>query len=425
MLDSKNATLIRENGSTAFFNITGGLESVSSSEIQSAQVQLLQFQGTHSIYNITDDNNTLEVLVQKTNIYETVTYTNMVTKVSIPNGNYNVSQLTSALNTALLAANTATLASQQGYYYSGFGVPAGKGAVLAQDAVTFNATSGTMTFHLPNTSTTNLTFLNDNTADIASCFPSKYFENYQYGQVAPTITNVTAQAKEFMGNIYTGFYVISNNYTGLLKTLGFDLAYTKTLSHSTYTGFGITMGYSLTTDIGSGANAYIEYFPLPSWIEAVDDYYSIDPILGNFGPSHIVDLSYPRCIYVSVSGMSTHNRTSTPQESFGSIFACIPVKEAFGDQILYEPTQTFSNLCPNFQLSSLQIRTVDEDGKPIHWHNGCWRIVIGIQWAIDLGVAGLQDVTGSRTYRPMLHNTPHDPLLTRVEHENLKRIRKG
>ena len=63
MLDSRAAPDKRDNGSTVTFNIPNGINSLT--ETQTAILQLLEFQASHSIYNIDKTNNKLEIFVQK------------------------------------------------------------------------------------------------------------------------------------------------------------------------------------------------------------------------------------------------------------------------------------------------------------------------------------------------------------------------
>ena len=62
-LDSKYAADVKDNGATAIFPISDGLESPS--EFHSAMIQVLHFQAFNSIYNITETNNKLEIFIQK------------------------------------------------------------------------------------------------------------------------------------------------------------------------------------------------------------------------------------------------------------------------------------------------------------------------------------------------------------------------
>ena len=126
MLDSRATPDTRDLGSTVTFNIPNGLNA--DTETQTAVLQLLEFQASHSIYNIDSSNNKLEIFVQ---LYDAtglaLSKTNTSTLITITPGNYGAADLVSALNTAINAAcipvlKTATSSSQTTeYYYSSFG----------------------------------------------------------------------------------------------------------------------------------------------------------------------------------------------------------------------------------------------------------------------------------------------------------------
>ena len=105
MLDSRAAPDRRDKGSTVTFNIPNGVNALT--ETQTAILQLLEFQASHSIYNIDKTNNKLEFFVQT---YDStgleLSTTNTSTVVSIVPGNYGASELIVALNTAIKAACT-------------------------------------------------------------------------------------------------------------------------------------------------------------------------------------------------------------------------------------------------------------------------------------------------------------------------------
>ena len=62
MFDSRSGSNARDNGSTVTFNAPQGMDSLS--KTQTALIQLVDFQASHTIYNITNSNNTLELYVQ-------------------------------------------------------------------------------------------------------------------------------------------------------------------------------------------------------------------------------------------------------------------------------------------------------------------------------------------------------------------------
>ena len=54
-------------------------------------------------------------------------------------------------------------------------------------------------------------------------------------------------------------------------------------------------------------------------------------------------------------------------------------------------------------------------------NNGFWSIVISVEWAIDMGVAALEDFTLGRADRTILQSKGHDPLHTQAEHHNKRK----
>ena len=76
---------------------------------------------------------------------------------------------------------------------------------------------------------------------------------------------------------------------------------------------------------------------------------------------------------------------------------------------------------PNLNVQSMTVRVLDEYGDAVEFNNGFWSLSVSIQWAIDVGSAGLEDVSMDRAFRSALHNTDHDPLKTYPEFvRNLK-----
>ena len=88
------------------------------------------------------------------------------------------------------------------YYYNGFGYSEStSGGKDTLDPIVFDATTGSITFQIPT-----LSILSDSTT------------TGTYSSLTGIQGNTT-----FASNIYSGFYLLSNNYDGLLKTLGFIL----------------------------------------------------------------------------------------------------------------------------------------------------------------------------------------------------------
>ena len=146
--------------------------------------------------------------------------------------------------------------------------------------------------------------------------------------------------------------------------------------------------------------------------------YSVDSITGSFTPASMCNLSYPRYLYLELEGVNTTNRTNLPNKSYRSFFAKIPVNAPFGSVISYEPNVSIPQPIPNLHLNCLTVHLYDEFGVPAQMNNGFWSIVISVEWAIDVGGAGMEDFTLGRTFRPILQSTGHDPLHTQAEHQH-------
>ena len=127
-------------------------------------------------------------------------------------------------------------------------------------------------------------------------------------------------------------------------------------------------------------------------------------------------------MYLSIEGINSTNQANLPDSSFKNMFAKLPVNCNFGELINYEPTQNAPQTVPNLHVQSLTVRVLDEFGDAVEFNNGFWSLSVSIQWAIDVGSAGLEDVSMGRTFRSALHNSDHDPLRTYPEFIcNLKR----
>ena len=217
--------------------------------------------------------------------------------------------------------------------------------------------------------------------------------------------------------------MLTDNYKGLLLTLGFTEEYFVALpTAKTHYGVGVQLLPSVIYTEQS-ATTLVNYtinskFPNKNVNE---DYYTIDST-GSVSAPDIIDLSYPRYLYISIEGINTNNRANLPDTSFKNMFAKIPVNCSFGELINYEPTQMSPQNVPNLHVQSLTVRILDEYGDAVEFNNGFWSLSVSIQWAIDVGSAGLEDVSMGRTFRSALHSSDHDPLRTYPEFiRNLKR----
>ena len=114
---------------------------------------------------------------------------------------------------------------------------------------------------------------------------------------------------------------------------------------------------------------------------------------------------------------------------FGTVFSRIPTTTSgsngndFGSYILYEPNYSHEILIPNLTLDNLTIRLYDENSNPIQWNGGHWCVLLTITHHIDVGSAGIEDITLGRTHRPYLQSSTHDALQTKHEFHNQKRRR--
>jgi hypothetical protein len=367
-------------------------------ETQTALIQLVDFQASNSFYNITNSNNTLEVFVQ---LYDStglaLSKTSTSSLVIIPNGYYNAYDLLNTLNTALNALTpTARTGATAGWYYKSLGIPAGYGSTNGLNPITLNTNTGKIIFQLPT-----LSVLTDTAASTAA---------YQ---------NTTFNAK-----IYAGFYLLSDTYPGLLLTLGFATTdFCALNTATTRNGVGVNLTPTVTYASSVSTVTYTVSNTVISNQLIYDNVavYSVDSSTGNFIPTNMCNLSYPRYLYLELEGVNTNNRTNLPNKSYRSFFAKIPVNAVFGFVITFEPYVSIPQPIPNLHLNCLTVHLYDEFGVPAQMNNGFWSIVISVEWAIDVGGAGLEDFTLGRTFRPILQSTGHDPLHTQAEHQHKRK----
>jgi hypothetical protein len=258
---------------------------------------------------------------------------------------------------------------------------------------------------------------NTNTGKVTFNFPVPFSE------LSDTITgNTSAYSNSaFNEHLYSGFYLLTDTYKGLLLTLGFTEEYFSSLpTAKAHTGLGVQLLPTVTYDSSVATVTYAINRRFPN-LNVNEDFYTIDSS-GNVSAPEIIDLSYPRYLYISIEGINTNNRANLPDSSFKNMFAKIPVNCSFGELINYEPTQMSPQNVPNLHVQSMTVRILDEYGHAVEFNNGFWSLSVSIQWAIDVGSAGLEDVSMGRTFRSALHNSDHDPLRTYPEFvRNLKR----
>ena len=402
MFDSRSGSNARDNGSTVTFNVPQGMDSLS--ETQTALIQLVDFQASHTIYNITNSNNTLELYVQ---LYDTtgiaLATTNTSTIITIANGYYNAYDLVNTLNTEILSActptaritNDATVNAAGVYYYNSFGFAANYGSTTGINPILLNTNTGKITFQIPS-----LACLADSVTSATSAYSNT----------------------DFCKHFYSGFYALSDTYPGLLLTLGFvnndfTLLNTPTARH----GVGCCLTPTATYASGKASVTYTVNNTLLNNLLDDINHYTVDATTGNVTGTYIVDLSYPRYLYLELEGLNSNNRTNLPNKSFRSMFAKIPVNASFGSLISYEPYVSIPQTIPNLHLNCLTVHLYDEFGVAAQLNNGFWSVVISVEWAVDVESAELEDVTLGRTFRPVLQATKHDPLETQNEYRNKRR----
>jgi len=392
MLDSRATSDTRDNGSTVTFNIPNGVNA--QTETQTAVLQLLEFQGSHSIYNIDSTNNTLEIFVQ---LYDStglaLSTTNTSTVITVSPGNYGASDLVTALNTAINAACKPVKRTSPGslytayYYYSAFGNNSYcSSSSTSNQPVSLNANTGKISFNFP----------------------------VVLSELADKATTTSAYSNTaFNEKIYSGFYLLSNNYPGLLLTLGFrrddfELLPTASVKYGVGVQFIPTVAFAnLASTVTYKINSN---FPN---LNADAKYYSINSS-GTLTTPDIIDLSYPRYLYLSIEGINSTNQANLPDSSFKNMFAKLPVNCNFGELINYEPTQNSPQTVPNLHVQSLTVRVLDEFGDAVEFNNGFWSLSLSIQWAMDVGSSGMEDISLGRTHRPIYFNGGHDPLKKRI-----------
>ena len=120
-----------------------------------------------------------------------------------------------------------------------------------------------------------------------------------------------------------------------------------------------------------------------------------------------------------VMASSSSNTTLSSQQTYT---VSLPISSNFGELINYEPTQMSPQNVPNMHVQSLTVRVLDEYGEAVDFNNRFWSLSLSIQWAMDVGSSGMEDITMGRTHRPVYFNGGHDPLNTYPEFvRNLKR----
>ena len=110
-------------------------------------------------------------------------------------------------------------------------------------------------------------------------------------------------------------------------------------------------------------------------------------------------------IILKIDQFNTHNRASG--FGIGEIFHVIHPNCTFGDIIDYQPYINFTSQIPRLNLEGLlTVRFVDWDNHEIDWNGQDWTLTLGIQWAVDTGIAGLETVQFNQNLRPLTNHYP-------------------
>jgi hypothetical protein len=104
----------------------------------------------------------------------------------------------------------------------------------------------------------------------------------------------------FNQHLYSGFYLLTDTYKGLLLTLDFTEDYFSSLpTAKSHTELGVQLLPTVT------------YANSVATVNVNEDFYTIDSS-GNVSAPEIIDLSYPRYLYISIEGINTNNRANLP-----------------------------------------------------------------------------------------------------------------
>lgn len=405
------------------------------SEARTAAVSLSQFHAANTIYNIDSTCNILELYVQFSN-QDGVLQEGKSVIVTIPIGYYNLTNLLSVLNSYIYLAfdpnynstGVSTLRPTTAggdSYFPGFGDP-------------YTDNNQTPAIAIDNHETSQLKgFAKNGASNFTShIIDSTFYKTYKIKLFTPPLASLTHVTKTW-NRCYDGYYIITSNYPGLAKKLGFPnsrASFLPSLKISNVPeprGFGITLSRS-----SGGSNIYYSIaYTSPNILSDKTQFVS-NYLKGSFRETGAllgytwIDLDSPRSIYVTIDSIITRNRSSNPKLPFGSIFARIPTGSTtgaatgFGEIILYEPYISHEVYVPGLNLDQITIRLFDEYGLPIQWNGGHWSMTLSVKHSIDVGSAGIEDSTLGRTYRPYLHGTDHDALQTQHEFHH-KKSRRG
>ena len=115
-----------------------------------------------------------------------------------------------------------------------------------------------------------------------------------FSELSDTITGNTSaySNEEFNQHIYSGFYLLTDDYKGLLLTLGFNEEYFNSLPTAlAHSGLGVQLLPTVTDADNVATVSYAINKKFPN-LNVNEDYYTIDSS-GNVSAPEIINLSYP------------------------------------------------------------------------------------------------------------------------------------
>ena len=440
-------------------------------ETHTAVVCLEEFFAMNTIYNIDNTCNILEQHIQYSDINGS-DVNGLTTTITIPNGAYNLNNLMNMINQKIMETYQMLWGVQPMYGTTlnrsmtvidsttvrGFGYffhnASSTTVAYSNNRNPFQAACGIDTQVYSHLATQAI--MRSPTTNPGPQFKVRFWApcfDLLSRQCPLVVANVSVSPTP--NKVIQSISLIMNNYSGLLEKIGFPLALAQNLSLASYKGATLAKGYTIGFNATSAynkadadttnRNAIYTFNPNASSPSATIDtmnsngmYGSKDEYYGSLTATTLPrsgreavalvaptfpNLEYPRNIYVSIDSISTRNRCACRKLPYGSVFAKIPnlstpvgnMGTTFGSYIYYCPAIPQEIYVPGLSLDSMTIRLYDDNGDPIQWNGGRWTITLSVKYAVDLGSAGMEDVTLGRTYRPYLKQTHHDPLETRNE----------
>lgn len=326
---------------------------------------------TNSFYNVRDNYNKLQVLVQyaagrgKPASYEII-------QVDVPNAFYDYDTLVSYYNGTLGETEDVTLtyasSSAPITIYKGYGALPAPGATNpGSDAAVSDTSIGRIIIQTP-------------TIGILT----------QPGTDLNTTPTNSATLKH--SYIYQGIYLLANSTTdGMLKTLGFfnDLAEIPTIPNSIYNGqpplrgYGISLAARQKNSSGLPSANYTEYgFVNGNTILWNDNTqgapYDQDEAVGRTIPYNFTDLSGLDEVYVHCPQMRTQFQSSIARSKLApsDVIAVIPINVPYGSKMSYVPQFQLKSTLINTNITQLDFRITNSNNELLDFQ--------GINWSLTM-----------------------------------------